>query len=227
MSGYRHEYKYLLDAPKEALLRLRVSAVMKPDPHVRADGSYLIRSVYFDDLRDTCLNENIGGTDPRSKYRIRYYNDSPDRVRLEKKSKVRGMCLKESCAVSPEECRLLLRGEVPLPGGEADGVKKRLFTELRLKGLRPVNIVTYERIPFVYAAGNVRVTFDRNLTASGDIRRFLEGDYLRRPVFPPGQSLLEVKWDELLPPHLRQSLQAEGLQWTAFSKYSMCRMALG
>ena len=122
MSGYRHEYKYLLDAPKEALLRLRVSAVMKPDPHVRADGSYLIRSVYFDDLRDTCLNENIGGTDPRSKYRIRYYNDSPDRVRLEKKSKVRGMCLKESCAVSPEECRLLLRGEVPLPGGEADGV---------------------------------------------------------------------------------------------------------
>lgn len=227
MSGYRHEYKYLLDAPAEALLRLRISAVMRRDPHTRADGTYLIRSVYFDDLRDTCLNDNIGGADPRSKYRIRYYNAAADRIQLEKKSKVRGMCLKEACAISREECRSLLRGEIPLPGTDADGMKRRLLTELRLKGLRPVNIVTYERVPFVYAAGNVRVTFDRNLTASAEISRFLDGDYLQHPVFPPGQSLLEVKWDELIPAHLKRTLQTDGLLWTAFSKYSMCRLAQG
>ena len=227
MSEYRHEYKYLLDAPGEALLRLRAAAVMKGDPHVREDGTYLIRSVYFDDLRDTCLKANVAGTDPRSKFRIRYYNTDTGRIQLEKKSKVRGMCLKEACAISREECLQLLGGVIPAPGGDAGEMKQALLTEMRLKELRPVVIVTYERIPYIYPAGNVRVTFDRKLTASREIGRFLSGDYLQQPVFPPGQSLLEVKWDALLPGHLKQTLQADGLQWTAFSKYSMCRMAQG
>lgn len=224
MSRYRHEEKYLLDAAQEALLRLRATAVLKPDPHARADGSYLIRSVYFDDAEDSCLRENLDGTDPRRKYRIRYYNRDPARIVLERKSKRQGLCLKESCRLSREECEQLLRGEVPAFREEDETVRKKMFTEIRLAGLKPVNIVTYERIPFVYSGGNIRITFDRKLTDSRDLKRFLTGDYGQRPVLVPGQSLMEVKWDEMLSVHIREALQTEWLQRTAFSKYAVCRM---
>lgn len=223
MSRYRHEYKYLLDPLQENILKIKAAAAMRPDPHVRTDGTYLIRSVYLDNAEDGCLRENLNGTDPRSKFRIRYYNRDTGRIRLEKKSKRSGMCLKEACPLSVDECRQLLRGEVPRTEEDMGSLKQSLLTEVLLRGLRPVVIVTYERIPFIYSGGNVRVTFDRKLTSSRDIGRFLTGDYLQRPVFPAGQSLLEVKWDELLPRHLKEILQTDSLQWTAFSKYAMCR----
>ena len=224
MSRYRHEYKYILTPPQEALLKMKAEVLLQRDPHVQKDGGYVVRSVYLDDAAKSCLAENLAGTDPRSKFRIRRYNDDTARLLLEKKSKRRGMCLKEACSLSPDECSQLLRGEIPRLTPEMDSKKQALLTEVRIRGLRPATIVTYERIPFVYRGGNVRITFDRQLTSSPDTARFLTGDYPRRPVFPIGQSLLEVKWDELLPLHLREIFDSGDLEWTAFSKYYMCSM---
>ncbi len=225
MSRYRHEYKYLLDAPLEALIRLRAQALLRPDPHAGPNGSYRVRSVYFDTPEDLCLRENLEGADPRSKFRIRCYNRDASHPVLEKKSKRRGLCLKESCSLTPEECETLLAGRPVTVLPQMPPGKQALLTELLLRELRPICIVSYERIPFVYRGGNVRVTLDRKLTSSRDIGRFPDGDFLQRPVFAPGQSLLEVKWDEMLPPHLKENLQLDVLQWTAFSKYALCRMA--
>lgn len=224
MSRYRHEYKYRIDARQESILLVRAPGILLRDPHVREDGTYLIRSAYMDDVYDTCLLENIGGTDPRSKFRIRYYNGDTSRIMLEKKSKVRSMCLKESCPISEEECRIFLTGNVPPLMEDMPAKKKKLFLEILQRGLRPVVIVTYERIPFIYSGGNVRVTFDRKISSSGDLDHFLSGDYEERPILPCGETVLEVKWDEVMPRHIKETLALEGLQWTAFSKYYMCRM---
>lgn len=221
---YRHEYKYMIDAKQEGILRLKAQGTMRRDSHVRADGTYLIRSAYFDDLRDTCLSENFCGSDPRAKFRIRYYNFDSGWISLEKKSKVRGMCLKESCKLTVDECESFIRGHIPNVTQDMPAVKSRLFTEMRLRGLVPKVIVTYERIPFCYSGGNVRVTFDRKITSSTDFGRFLSGDYAQRPVLSCGDSILEVKWDEILPRHLKDMLKLDGLHWIAFSKYSMCRV---
>lgn len=221
---FRHEYKYMINAKQEAILQIRAAGVMQPDPHVRADGSYLVRSVYLDDIHDTCLSENLSGSDPRSKYRIRYYNSDTSLIFLEKKSKLRSMCLKESCGLTVQECEIFLSGGVPAVTEDMPPDKKRLFTETLLHGLVPKAIVTYDRIPFVYGGGNVRLTFDRNISSSLELDRFLSGNYTQRPVLPCGQSIFEVKWDSVMPRHIKDTLEIEGLSWTAFSKYFMCRM---
>ena len=220
---WRHEYKYRIDPRQEEILKVRAQCVMMRDPHVRNDGSYLIRSLYFDDLDDSCLKENLAGTDPRSKFRIRYYNSDPDLLILEKKSKYRCMCRKDSCLIEKEECEQLLRGETAAVHAGMDKGKQKLLSELELRTLVPKVIVTYERIPFVYSGGNVRVTFDRKITSSNEISGFLSGNYSQRPVLPGAESILEVKWDEVLPKHIRDTLRLEHLEWTAFSKYFMCR----
>lgn len=221
---FRHEYKYMINAAQEAILRIKAAGILQRDPHVRSDGSYLVRSAYFDDIHDTCLSDNLSGADPRSKFRIRYYNSDTGTLSLEKKSKFRSMCLKDSCGLTVEECETFLRGEVPIVTEDMPPEKKSLFTEVRLRGLVPKVIVTYERIPFIYSGGNVRVTFDRKITSSTELDRFLSGKYTERPVLSAGKSILEVKWDEVMPRHIKDTLLLEGLTWTAFSKYFTCRM---
>lgn len=220
---YRHEYKYVIDARQEAILRVRMGGLLQPDSHTDETGAYMVRSAYLDDIFDSCLNDNLLGAEPRSKFRLRYYGDDPETLRLEKKSKRSGMTLKEQCPLTRGEAESILSGAYPVFGQDAPALKKRLLTEAAQRGLSPKTIVTYERVPFVYAGGNVRVTFDRMLSSSGEVTRFLTRDHPTRPVLPAGQMILEVKWDEILPSFIRDALQLEGLQWTAFSKYYMCR----
>lgn len=220
---YRHELKYVISAAQLPLLRSRISAIMKPDAHAGADGSYGIRSLYFDDYRDRCYYENENGTDPREKFRIRIYNGSAERITLECKRKERGKTLKTACPLTREQTEGLMRGVPPALTEELHPLLRKLTLEMRTRGLRPVVVVDYERIPYTYRNGNVRVTFDRNMTASADGTHFLEGPLHRRPVMPAGQHLMEVKFDEYLPDFIYRSLNLGRLQQVSYSKYYLCR----
>ena len=99
--------------------------------------------------------------------------------------------------------------------------KMKLQMDTRL--LRPVVIVDYERIPYVYQNGNVRVTFDMNMSSSADLFRFWDENLPKRPVMPPGMHLMEVKFDEYLPDFIYRGLNLGTLSQTAYSKYYICR----
>ena len=100
---------------------------------------------------------------------------------------------------------------------------QKLMAQMMTRRLHPVVIVEYERIPFVYRNGNVRITLDTNLVSSSDVSQFLRERIPHRPVMPLGQQLLEVKYDAYLPDFLYQSLQLSDLRQTAYSKYALCR----
>ena len=137
------------------------------------------------------------------------------------------MTCKESARLTREQCELLLRG-IPLPMGTPEAEKypevlKQFLVLMMTKGMRAKTIVEYERIPFIYPAGNVRITFDRNITSSTQIERFFEKDTQRYPVLAKGQQLMEVKFDEYLPAFIRDNLEIGRLQQTSFSKYYLGR----
>ena len=223
MNRYRHEYKYIINANQEAVLQIRAMGILNRDSHVDADGMYTVRSLYFDDHLNSCYYENQNGTDIRSKFRLRYYSDRTDLIMLEKKSKFRGMTMKESCKMSMEECTQLIHGQMIEVQDDMPSVKQQLLLELQKRRLQPKVIVTYDRIPFVYTAGNVRVTFDKNITSSSEVEKYLNVKYRQRPVLENARSVLEVKWDELLPLHIKEVMQLDTLQWSSFSKYYMSR----
>ncbi len=220
---FRHEYKYRLDARQEAVLQLRARGLMQLDPHVGESGSYYIRSLYLDSPDDECFSDNEDGCNHRSKFRIRRYDDNTEFIRLEKKSKINGMCKKESCALTREECQDIMDGKyfpinMDMPVG-----KQKLLAEMEMRRLRPKVVVSYERVPYICQGGNVRVTFDKALSSSGDVGGFLAEPSASRLIFPRGESLLEVKWDELLPGYIYHGLSMDTLSWTGFSKYYLCR----
>ena len=220
---YRHELKYQVTAAQILMLKSRVGHLIPLDSHVAESGSYRIRSLYFDDYDNRCYCENENGTDPREKFRIRIYNASSERITLECKRKERGKTHKTACPLTLEQTRLLMAGK-PLPdiAGQPPLLQK-LTLQMLTRGLRPVVIVEYDRIPYVYPNGNVRVTLDTNICSSKAVGAFLDETIPRRPVLPLSQQLLEVKYDAYLPDFIYRSLQLNSLRQTSFSKYYICR----
>lgn len=220
---YRHELKYLVTSAQIAVLRARISGLLPPDPHVAASGRYTISSLYFDDCCDRCYYENENGIDPREKFRLRIYNHSCAEIMLELKQKEHGMTRKRSVLIPQEEARALAEGQYGPDTDDRPPLVRKLTLEMRQRLLRPVVIVEYERYPYVYRNGNVRVTFDTNVSSSSSVRSFFAGTYPKRPVMPTGLQLMEVKYDAYLPDFIYRALQLENLQQTAYSKYCLCR----
>ncbi len=196
---------------------------MACDVHAGEDNRYRIRSLYFDDYCDSCMKDNINGNDPREKFRIRIYNQDLSYIRLELKRKERGKTKKSACVIDEALCRRVLSGQpLAMDAVDADVYRKFcLYQQVRL--LSPKVIVEYERVPYVYQDGNVRVTFDRNISSGNMVEHFLDESIVTRPVMPLGQHVLEVKFDELIPDFLYQAVQLEKMRQTTYSKYYLCR----
>ena len=82
MSEYRHEYKYLCSGQQLALIANNIQGFMQYDKNAGDNKNYTIRSLYFDDILDSCLYDNINGNDPREKFRIRIYNADISYIRM-------------------------------------------------------------------------------------------------------------------------------------------------
>lgn len=219
---YRNELKYVCSEGELQIILSRIRHLCRPDPHAGESGIYCIRSVYFDDVKDSCLLENENGNDPREKFRIRIYNASDDRITLECKKKERAMTHKDSCRLTKEQYGRIVEGT--FTAEEAHNKLLRKFAlQIQERMLRPKVIVGYERTPFIYHVGNVRITVDRNIGSTTDIDGFFEQYLPMRPVMEKGRHILEVKYDALLPDHLYAAMNLRNLRQTAFSKYALCR----
>ena len=160
--------------------------------------------------------------DRREKFRLRYYGERPDFLKLEKKWKINGLCGKRSARLTLEEAERLLSGEDAFLLERGEPLLSELYHKLRGILLRPRTVVCYDREAFLYAPGNVRVTLDRNLRTCGDSAGFLStGAFPLKPL--EGVTVLEVKYDAFLPDLVRLAVQTPDRRAGACSKYALCR----
>ncbi len=222
---YRAENKYLISDPDIHVIARRLSPLMEPDLHHTGE-CYEVRSIYFDDLWDTCMNENDAGVDARKKFRIRTYASPGAPLKLEIKEKLRGFTKKTGCPLTHEEYHALLSGGALMEFGEKPALNQ-LLLQMRCRRMQPRTLVAYERTAFIHPAGNVRITFDRNIMAGTDFDSFFDPQLSGLiPVLPTGMHVMEVKYDEFLPDIISQQLEIGKLQQTAFSKYYLGRSAI-
>lgn len=224
LGTYRHELKYPIKPADYYALRQRLSPFMKRDTHVGEDGVYTVRSIYFDNADDKALREKIYGVQKREKFRIRYYNDDLSFITLEKKVKYNDLCRKTDAQLKKSECLMLFSGDTAWMRSHPSELVRELYSKSKYQQLRPRVLVSYIREPYIYAPGNVRVTFDSKIRTSLFNRSFLRGSVQDiSATNSPGDMIMEVKYDAFLPEIIRCLLQTEGLRRQAFSKYGVCR----
>ena len=220
--NFRHEWKIEINTADLLALRSRLRVLMEPDAHATG-GRYQIRSLYFDSPTDRALREKMDGVNRREKFRIRYYNGDIGFLSLEKKSKLNGLCQKQTVQITAKEAQAIAGGSIPQIQQNSPPLLQELIYKMKTEGLMPKVVVDYIREPFVYRPGNVRVTFDYGIRTGLRCTDFLNPGLV---TIPAGEApvLLEVKWDAFLPDVIRDAIQMTGRRASAFSKYAQCRI---
>lgn len=219
--GFRHELKFLISEQEKLVLEKRLEVLMARDTHTE-DGAYTIRSLYFDDIWQSAYEEKLAGVEARKKFRIRIYNNRDTSIRLEKKRKEGQYIQKTSVRMTREGAERVIAGDVGFLRDRAENLCQEFYLECRMNGLRPAVVVDYEREPFVYLYGDVRVTFDMHVRAGLYTDNLFDERLPMAEVLEPGQLIMEVKFTEYLPDMIRDILPVADSAYLAFSKYTMC-----
>ncbi|WP_438348669.1 polyphosphate polymerase domain-containing protein [Paenibacillus sp. FA6] len=220
---FRNEFKYYLHTHEYVALRYKMSQILKMDDYSIDGEGYGIRSLYFDGAHDHSLYDKNNGVFNRDKYRIRIYNGSDDRITLERKSKYGDFVCKDGAALTRTEYDAILSGDADVLQGKADSLLKEFHNALVHRSYRPVVIVDYTREAYVYEFGNVRITFDKRLSAGiGTYNLFDDNLVLEEAITDP-MTIMEVKYDSFLPDFIRKVVQPEGYVRSSISKYVICR----
>lgn len=222
--NFRHEYKHSVTEFDLAGMRRRLGMIARKDKHAHEDGLYTVRSLYFDNCYDKALQEKIAGMEKREKFRIRYYDRDTSFIRLEKKSRIYGLCLKESCALNRDEVSKILNQDTAWMAPDPRELVNELWAKMQFQVLRPRHIVLYEREAYVYTPGDVRVTIDSNIRGEADISRFFWPDEGEQSA--AADSILEVKWGAFLPQIIRDIVQMNTVMSGSFSKYAAARLTV-
>lgn len=250
---YRHEHKIEISHGDLLALRSRLRAVMKTDPHA-PEGRYVIRSLYFDNDKNKALREKLDGVNQREKFRLRFYNEDTNFIRLEKKSKINGLCRKEGVTLTAAQVEELLAGEMSAdamatpaktdtveapeasdtkagqsqvtPAADA-GLTAPLTRELLVK-MRSQGLKPKTLVEYTREA-YIFAPGNVRVTLDYNIRTGLNGTDFLNPdcILVPAKdapAILEVKWDEYLPDIIRDLIQLPGHRVGAFSKYAACRV---
>ena len=222
----RHELKFFISPLQYQVLSRTLKATLNPDPNGDENNQYHIRSLYFDTAYDSALYDKINGTANRDKYRIRIYNFSDQMIRLECKSKFRDLISKRSVRITRDLAEQLISADPTGLESTASGLVSDTFREMLTNLLHPVVIVDYLREAYLHPAEEVRITFDMQLR-SGLNSVDMFNPYL--PTVPPfdhDEIILEVKYNQVLPPYIASLLTyalRDGACRSAISKYVYCR----
>jgi hypothetical protein len=221
----RLEVKYLVDRSRRTALARDLKALMRPDAYAGRDGTYLVRSLYFDTPGYLAYHEKLAGGAIRHKLRARVYGDPAEapKVRLEVKSRYLSFITKLAFDVSRSGYRELWghlsRRTIPHEFVATQPGAREFFRLQRLYNMEPKVVVEYRRQAFERREfSRTRVNFDDQLRASRDLDVLgsLPG---ARSLLRPGNAIFEIKVDGVMPFWLHALIAKYDLQNEALSKY--------
>lgn len=181
--------------------------------------------MYFDNPYNFALNQKINGEETRHKYRIRVYNNDFSYLKLERKSKYNVMTNKESVLLTRKEAEQIICGNIDFLQQNTNYLLQDFYFKLKHQMYSPKTIVKYSRIAYVYPVSNLRVTFDFKIERSNNVDKFFTKDngYIR--AYDPNSVVLEIKFDDILPRLVRDSIQLSNVVASSSSKYVAARLA--
>ena len=221
---FRHELKHYINFSDYISIKSRLRSIMHIDKNANENNEYKIRSLYFDNVYDKALMEKVIGVPKRHKFRIRFYNDNHEFIRLEKKSKIRGLCLKDSEKITKEECEKIINGDIEFLRDSNKKLFIDLYSEMKGNLLRPKTIVDYTREAYIYPIGNVRITFDKSVRTGLNNINMFDDNLATIETIDNKYIVLEVKFDEFLPRIIRDIIQVKERRATSISKYEAARI---
>ncbi len=223
----RTEKKYLIDSKQALQIEEKLKKFCTPDTHCRNNNCYSVRSLYFDDIYNSCFYDSREGLPHREKFRLRIYNLTTENIFLEWKRKEFAISEKNRFIISKINADKLITGNYSF--NDIKNEKELLYAiyaKFRNNIFSPKVIVDYERKAYNLPSYNIRITIDSNIKASANTNLFYNNQCPTKPVLNNGKSILEIKYSQIIPDYLCEIINMYDLKRINYSKYYNCRKAM-
>ena len=217
MNKPRKELKYLINDNDFYVINHNLKDLLKKDSNCRGEF-YTISSIYFDTYNKTSYRQVKEGISDRWKYRIRFYNYDNSYIKLEKKHKTNSLSLKKSISISKKILMDILNNNIKISSSNP-ALLNEFIIKMKTELLRPIICIEYDRIPYIYKDGNVRVTLDFNIRYTNKFNNLFSN---KKHVHYLENRILEIKYDEFIPDFIRFRLELNHLEQNSFSKFNNC-----
>ena len=218
----RREEKFALTAEEAACYAHRFSQFLRPDAS-SCNGSYMVRSLYFDTPDDKDFFDKLNEQNLRRKIRLRIYSPNDPGAKLELKQKENIYQKKRSLSVSRADALSLLNGRYSVLFNYHEPFAAEMYAIMTGEAYRPCAIVEYRRRAFTADGNNVRVTFDSCINANEGNLDLFSSSLPLYPVMDCGKTILEIKYTHFMPGYLSGILSQIDRRSVSASKYCMSR----
>lgn len=218
----RREEKFLLTLQEALQCAARFEKVLTPDGFSQ-NGSYKIRSLYFDTVDDRDFHDKLTEQNCRQKIRLRIYSPDSGPIKLELKQKENVYQKKRSLLITRADALALIDGRCSVLLNYEGQFAGEMFALLTEGCYRPRTIIEYSRRAFMAKENNIRLTFDSDIRAlEGDYRLFSPTLPLY-PVLPGDQVIFEVKYNQFLLGYIMDLIKCVDRRSVSASKYCLGR----
>ena len=218
----RREEKYVLYLQETLQYQEQFSQLLMTDAFSE-DGSYMVRSLYFDTIDDKDFFDKITEQNNRRKIRLRIYSPEDQTAKLELKQKENIYQKKRSLTISRAHAEALIDGDFSVLLTYPDAFAAEMFYLMSTEGYRPKTIVEYQRRAFMARENNIRLTFDSDIRATESCFALFAENLPMQPVFDPTKTIFEVKYDKFMLGYLSEIISTINRRNISSSKYCMGR----
>tara|TARA_B110000008_G_scaffold279839_1_gene329022 strand:+ start:8990 stop:9661 length:672 start_codon:yes stop_codon:yes gene_type:complete len=206
---YRYEIKFVLSTIKfhEAINWLHTCTNAR-----KAFENRTVNSIYFDDINFSSVRDNLSGIANRSKYRLRWYENS-EHLNFEEKIK-RGR-------LSGKKIYPINLNRTLLTSLRMEDISTKLINDLALKGvllnnyMMPTLKVSYER-DYYETEENIRITLDQKINFS-DI--YLHSILSKEKAINYSMNIMEIKFSPNKKTAVSKLIKSLNISPTRHSKY--------
>lgn len=221
----RQEIKYILPLEKLAALQNKLDGLMERDGHGNR-GEYMVRSQYYDSLKDGDLFDNLNGVMEKRKVRVRIYDAEAKTAKLEYKCKSGRAGRKYSLNINRQEAILMEQGKWEWMLERPEELAGYLYGKAVREVYIPRTIVEYQRLAYASPVSNTRITFDTQIKGTLDPYGLFGEEQKYVPLMEQDMGVLEVKFDYFFPDYLRKILDSVDSLSEANSKYTRARLLI-
>ena len=222
LSVLRREEKYALSTQEAVCYSNRFSQILMPDSYSR-NGSYMVRSLYFDTVDDKDFFDKINEQNLRRKVRLRIYSPSDQTAKLELKQKENVYQKKRSLSIARADVLALIDGNFSVLLKYRDPFADEMFFIMTQECYRPKSIVSYERKAFMAKENKIRITFDSNIQATECSFDLFSPHLPMHPVLDANKAILEVKYDRFMLAYISEIISQVDRRSFSASKYCLSR----
>ena len=212
MTNKRTEIKYIIPQEDASKIKIQLKKLFPSN-----NSTYNFRSLYFDNIDNTCYFDNLNGINPREKYRIRIYNLDTNKIFLECKTKYNSASEKERCLITNSELDSILSHNLNFQSN--DKLYKKFLIKQSNSCFIPKIIIEYNRFATESPTKDVRITIDENIKSSIDINNFLNESICFSSISSFKFCIMEIKYKLIFPEYLNNIINSTNLRREAFSKY--------